>query len=90
MPRGARPISEAREFGRLVELERKPNRREKLETLFFRVRRRDPKRWKSLSTMYRLWKDFEADQKRQRATERQLADGRAGQAIPRKNEAVGR
>jgi len=75
MARGApkRPISEAREFGRLVEAERNPKRREKLETLFFRVRRSDPKRWGSVSKMWRLWRDFQVDQNQQRATERQIA-----------------
>jgi hypothetical protein len=72
--RGAprRQIDKAREFGRLVEGERKPNRRENIETLFFRVHRRNPK-WGSLSTMYRLWGAFQKDQNRQRAAERRLA-----------------
>ena len=42
------------------------------ETLFFRVRRRDPKRWGSLSTMYRLWEEFRKDQTRQREEERRF------------------
>ena len=67
-----RSISEAREFGRLVEAERKPKRREKLETLFLRVWRRDPKRWRSVRTMYRLWWEFRADQTRQQEVERRL------------------
>jgi hypothetical protein len=67
-----RSISEAREFGRLVEAERKPTRHEKLETLFLRVWRRDPKRWRSVRTMYRLWGEFLADQSRHREVERRL------------------
>jgi hypothetical protein len=66
-----RPIDEAREFGRLVERERKP--REKLEAVFFRVHRRDPKRWGSPSKMWRLWREFQADKKRQQAAERRFA-----------------
>ena len=67
--RGAprRPIEEAREFGRLVELERKqnPSRREKLDTLFHRVRRTDPRRWGSRPKMYRLWAEYKKDRARQ-------------------------
>jgi seryl-tRNA synthetase len=68
-----RSISEAREFGRLVEAERKPNRHEKLETLFLRVWRRDPKRWRSVRTMYRLWREFRADPPPRREFERRFA-----------------
>jgi hypothetical protein len=63
MVRRPRPIEDAREFGRLVELERKRTPRAKLDDLFHRVRRGDPRRWKSLSTMYRLWADYKKDRK---------------------------
>jgi hypothetical protein len=72
--RPKRPIAEAREFGRLVELARKKsNRSEKLETLFFRVRRQDATRWGSFPKMWRLWAAFQADQVRHREAEHRLA-----------------
>ena len=55
------PIEEARAFGRLVIRERRP--RESLETAFVRVQRREPRRWGSIRTMYRLWRAFRADQR---------------------------
>jgi hypothetical protein len=59
-----RDIAAAREFGALVEGERKPY--DKLESTFIRVQRRDPRRWRSMSTMYRLWRLFHADKDWQR------------------------
>jgi hypothetical protein len=61
MARPRRPIEEAYEFGRLVENERKKLPHEKQDDIFHRIRRRDPKRWKSLSTMYRLWGLYKKD-----------------------------
>jgi hypothetical protein len=46
--------AEAREFGRLVEAERKPG--EQLKAVFLRIYRRDPRRWGSAYKMRRLWK----------------------------------
>jgi hypothetical protein len=55
------PIEEARAFGRLVIRERKPG--ESLEAVFVRIRRREPRRWGSIRTMWRLWRAFRADQR---------------------------
>lgn len=59
MSRPAKPIEEARAFGRLVELHRKPG--DKLKSVFERVRRLDPKRWGSTRSMFRLWGRYRAD-----------------------------
>jgi hypothetical protein len=61
--RPPRAIIEAREFGEMVERERKPY--EKTKTVFYRLHRRNPKRWKSERTMFRLWKDYHQDKARQ-------------------------
>jgi hypothetical protein len=63
MGRPPRSIEEAREFGRLVELERKSTPGAKDEEIFYRIRRSDPKRWKSRATMYRFWADYKKDLK---------------------------
>jgi hypothetical protein len=55
------PIEEARAFGRLVIRERKPG--ESLDAVFVRIRRREPRRWRSIRTMWRLWSAFRADQR---------------------------
>lgn len=57
--RPRKAIEEAREFGALVEQEKKPG--EKQARVFERVRRHDPLRWKSERTMFRLWKLYRAD-----------------------------
>ncbi|MFH0301004.1 hypothetical protein AAFX91_28020 [Bradyrhizobium sp. 31Argb] len=64
MARARRSIEEAREFGRLVELERS-RPRASLKTIFQRIRRSNPKPWKGRSerTMFRLWADFKKDRK---------------------------
>jgi hypothetical protein len=62
MGRPRRSFIEAREFGLEVERERKPY--DKLETVFEKLHRRYPRRWKSKRTMYRLWGEFQADQRR--------------------------
>jgi hypothetical protein len=59
--RPRRPAIAAYEFGLLVERELQPY--EKLETVFVKIQRRDPERWKSMRTMYRLWREYRADQR---------------------------
>ena len=54
--RPRREVFDALAFGREVERERKPY--DKLETVFHRLHRRDPRRWKSERTMFRLWGEF--------------------------------
>jgi hypothetical protein len=52
--RPPQPIAEALAFFELVERERRPGI--KLEQAFTIVRRRDSRRWKSMPTMWRLWR----------------------------------
>ena len=63
-----RSFIEALEFGLEVERERKPY--DNIETVFVRLHRRNPQRWKSTRSMYRLWREYQ-DNEWQRAT---LAD----------------
>jgi hypothetical protein len=66
MARPRRPIEEAREFGYLVGVERPLLPKKAQYKLFECIRRRDPKRWKSMSAMNRLWRAYKEDCKRNR------------------------
>jgi hypothetical protein len=57
--RPPRPIDEAREFGRLIEIER--GRGSQLGPAMDAVRRRSPRRWGSRSKMFDLWGQYLAD-----------------------------
>ncbi|MBR1153568.1 hypothetical protein [Bradyrhizobium sp. JYMT SZCCT0428] len=53
---------EALEFGLEVEREWKPY--DIIENVFHRLHRRNPQRWKSTRSMYRLWREYQANQRR--------------------------
>ena len=72
-PRVGRPsksIREASEFGRLVEQEMAQHPDDRQARIFDRIRRRDPRRWKSERTMFRLWKAYRENKPRRSRLER--------------------
>jgi hypothetical protein len=69
-------LREAREFGRLVEIER--GRGGQVGTAMEAVRRRSPRRWGSRSKMFALWKQYRADKARRA---RQASKDRKGSKV---------